>query len=119
MARREGLKKVDITLSESLYESWREAIVHRRFSLKVRLAAKRLTDSFRDSAEGVTEKVRRRLPELTRATQKPLTKRLSIEFLVEDLSKVDQATEYFKERGLKLSRQDVLKFALLEWPNRQ
>lgn len=117
MAKREDLKKLDITLGESLYESSREAIAHRGFSLKVRLAAKRLTDSFGDSAEGVTEKVRRRLPELRRATRKPLTKRLTIEFPVEDLSKVDQATEYFRKQGLKLSRQDVLRFALLEWPN--
>lgn len=117
MTRREDLKKFDITLSESLYESLREAIAHRGFSLKVRLAAKRLTDSFGDSAEDVTEKIRRRLPELTRATQKPLTKRLTIEFPVEDLSKVDQATEHFRKQGLELSRQAVLRFALLEWPN--
>lgn len=117
MARREDLKRFDITLSESLYESSRKAIAHRAFSLKLRLSAKRLTDAFRDSAEGVTDKVRRRLPELTRATQKPLTKRLTIEFPIEDLAKVDQATEYFRKQGLELSRQDVLKFALLEWPN--
>jgi len=119
MARREDLKRLDIVLGESLYESLREAISNRSFSLKVRLAAKRLTDSFGDSPKGVTEKVRRRLPELTKATQKPLTKRLTVEFPVDDLSKVDQATEYFKKQGLELSRQDVLRFALLEWPNPQ
>jgi hypothetical protein len=119
MARREDLKKLDIVLGESLYESLRETISNRSFSLKVRLAAKRLTDSFGDSPKGVTEKVRRRLPELTKATQKPLTKRLTVEFSVDDLSKVDQATEYFKKQGLELSRQDVLRFALLEWPNPQ
>jgi len=117
MARREDLKRLDIHLGESLYESSREAILKRGFSLKVRLAAKRLTDSFGDSPESVTEKVRRRLPELTRAPSKPLIKRLSIEFPVEDLSKVDRATEYFRKQGLGLSRQDVLRFALLEWPN--
>jgi len=117
MARRENLKRLDITLSGSLYESSRKATAHRAFSLKLRLSAKRLTDAFGDSAEGVTDKVRRRLPELTRAMQKPLTKRLTIEFPVEDLYKVDKATEYFKKQGLELSRQDVLRFALLEWPN--
>lgn len=117
MARREDLKRFDITLGESLYASLREAIANRGFSLKVRLAAKRLTDSFGDSPEGVTEKVRRRLPELSKATRESLTKRLTIEFPVEDLSKVDRATEYFRKQGLELSRQDVLRFALLEWPN--
>lgn len=117
MARREDLKKLDITLSESLYESSREAIAKRRFSLKVRLAAKQLTNAFEDSPESVTEKVRRHLPELTKAKRNSLTKRMTIEFPVEDLSKVDQATEYFRKQGLALSRQDVLKFALLEWPN--
>jgi len=33
------------------------------------------------------------------------------------LSRVDQAAEYFKKQGLKLSRQDVFRFALLEWFN--
>lgn len=117
MARREDLKKIDITLSESLYESSREAIAKRRFSLKVRLAAKRLTNAFGDSPKSVTEKVRRRLPELKKAKRDSLTKRISIEFPVEDLSKVDQATAYLSKQGLELSRQDVLKFALLEWPN--
>lgn len=117
MPRREDLKRLDIYLGELLYESSREAIANRGFSLKVRLAAKRLTDSFGDSPEGVAQKVRRRLPELTKATRKSLTKRLTVEFPVEDLSKVDQATEYFRKQGLKLSRQDVLRFALLEWPN--
>jgi hypothetical protein len=117
MARREGLKRYDIILDESLYETLRETIWNRGFSLKVRLAAKRLADSFRDSPEGTTERVRRRLPELTEAAQKPLTKRVTVEFTVESLSRVDQAVEYFKKQGLNLSRQDVLKLALLEWPN--
>jgi hypothetical protein len=119
MARREDLKRFDITLGESLYDSSREAIARRGFSLKLRLAAKRLTDSLGDSPESVTKKVKRRLPELTKATRESLTKRLTVEFPVEDLYKVDQATQYFKKQGLELSRQDVLRFALLEWPNLQ
>lgn len=117
MARREDLKRFDIMLGGSLYESSREAIAHRGFSLKLRLAAKRLTDVFGDSPESLTEKIRRRLPEVTKATRDSLTKRVTVEFSIEDLSKVDQTTEYFSKQGLELSRQQVLKFALLEWPN--
>jgi len=117
MARREDLKRFDITLSKSLYQSSREAIVSRSFSLKLRLAAKRLVDAFGDSPESVTKRVRQRLPELKKATGNSFTKRMTIEFPVGDLSKVDQATEYFRKQGLKLSRRNVLKFALLEWPN--
>jgi len=117
MARREDIKRFDLMLDESLYESWKEAIYDRRFSLQIRLATKRLIDSFEGSPEGVTGKLRRRLPQLRSLSQKPLRKRLTIEFQVEDLSKVKQITEYSREQGLKLSRQDILKFALLEWPN--
>ncbi|MBA7587209.1 hypothetical protein ES708_29227 [subsurface metagenome] len=120
MARPEGrLKKLDIRLDESLYKSWEEAMAHRGFSLKVRLAVKRLIDSFGNSPEGVTERVRRRLTELAKETRKPLIKRLTIEFQVEDIYKVDQANEYFRGQGINLSRQDIIKFALLEWPNPQ
>ncbi len=117
MARREDLKRFDLAFGESLYESSRKAIANRSFSLKVRLAAKQLTDSFEDSADGVTEKIRRRLPELTQAKRKHLARRLTIEFQVEDLYKVDQVTEYLRKQGLELSRQDIVRFALIEWPN--
>ena len=117
MSRREDIKKVDISLSESMYKASRKAINGRAFSLKLRLAAKRLTDAFRDSPEGVTKRVRQRLPELSEPGRGAMAKRISVEFPVDHLREIDQATAYFLKRGLELHRQDVLKFALLEWPN--
>lgn len=117
MPRREGLKKVDISLSEELYHMAREPLARRNFSTVLRLAIKRLRDAFALSPEGVTEKLRQRLPALRDRREGQLTKRVTVEFRTDELAGVDRATEYFRQQGLRLVRQDVIKFALLEWPN--
>ncbi len=117
MRTREGYRRVDVVLGGDLYEAFLPAIQKRGFSLRVRLAAKRLADEVEASPEKVTKRMGRRLSELAKAKQGPLTKRLSVEFSVEELSELDNLTEHFRTQGLKLWRQDVIRLALLDLPN--
>lgn len=117
MSRREDVKRLDILLDGSLFRTVKYSIEHRGFSLKLRLAAKRLTDSFEDSPEDLAKKLKSYPRNLVRVPQSPLTKRLSVEFSVEDLAKIDRAVEYLKKQRADLNRQSLLRFALLEWPN--
>lgn len=117
MRTREGFRKIDIVLGGTLYEALLPAIQKRGFSLRARLAAKRLAAEVGASPEKVTKRMGRRLQELAKAKKGPLTKRISVEFALEELSELDKLTEQFRSQGLKLWRQDVIRLALLDFPN--
>jgi len=113
-----NFRMVDVHLNQELVDTLGEKIDRRRFTANLQLAIKRLINSFDKSPEEFTQKL---LDNRSRVKvgkfKHQLVKRITVEFQVDDLSRLDRLLQRLKNQGINLYRQDLIRLSLLLWPD--